>query len=76
MKAPESAEDSSTGHAALFLSCISTNSVEERKLEPCSCGIAVSISGFILVPVFMSSISQFRLIGEFVTAIVLQKRLI
>ena len=76
VKAPEFAEDSSTGHAALFLSCISANSVEEGKLEPCSCGVAVSISAFILVPVFVSCISQFRLVGEFVTAIALQKRLI
>ena len=76
VEAPEFSEECSTGHAALLLSCISTNSVKETKLEPTSCRVTVCKSGFICVPVLMSLISQFRLIGESVTAIALQQSLI
>ena len=73
VETPEFGEHGSTRDTTLFCSSVQSSCVKECNLHPSSHGVAVSISGLILFPVPMASVSELRFVHPSFFAIVLEQ---
>ena len=69
VESPEAREKDTTSDATLFFGSVQANSVEETELQPCGTWVAMSKSGFILVPVSVARIVQFGIVSVVVATV-------